>query len=630
MAGAFAFAVLPLAFLLVIAFYVGLFYVACLLTSSPLPPFFRSVGLVALAFFTSLLIGLTIVVGFAVILVLCYDVNPEAVHSMGGSGVGAIFIRIIMSLFSFCLFVVIAGMIYNWGLNIDNGQGIATVQYGIPMALSMLIFTVGIIGRMTGVIVDPPAPEPAPVARVAPAPPRPAPRIHREVVVEPTPEPEPPTPAFEIPQAPAEPDPALADPALASNPYRPPGTVSHQPFNRSVQPQPAMPADTNLFPNAGNGPNRFGAQQPGEAAAESLPFDISPGPGAEPLPATRPRPESLLGRADWAMEYGQLNTALQHLYAAAVVEDAELVWQNVAWGESFNRPMFCVMWGVGVDGAIPSGVDADTATAGILPAVRGELQDLARRTVFGKHAEQLVQDIGMEVDRRKLLANAREAGIDVLATVSLQNKPGAPGRGNELTLYVYLFDVATGRSLWRSDGLTRTRYLLALNQGQDLGIDLAAEAGQQASRLCRLIPNCPLEVADARTAIRSYIDSRPSNPLEGLYRLNYLHRQKKITDTEKSLFLNDLVGKEAADVLAGADPAAKQQWVARWLPELRTPTLRRPAANGNRPFSGFSGGRPGLPADDPAAEEPPIEPDESGFPRRPVTPGTGGNRFFID
>ena len=640
MAGAFALAVLPLMFLIGLVFYVGLFYLGCILTGTPLTPFFKTTGLVALAMFAAGIVMTAIVLGFSILMVLFYHVETEPAQPPGR--IGAMVVNLLYMMFSFCVFVVIAGAIYNWGLNIETGQGIATVQHGIPTAFCLLLLVVGIVGYLTGAIKEaPPAstartfkigevgriPTPTPV----PTPVRPGPvivsRPAETVTPVPTPEVEHPTPAFEIPRAPVDTDPPVADPALepatASNPYRTPGTNSYRTFNRSAQPQPEMSADADLFPNAASRPNRFGAQQPSEMAAESLPFVTSPVPGAEPVPTARPRPESLLGRADWALEYGQIHTGLQHLYAAAVVDDAELVWQNVAWSETFKRPMFCVMWGVGVDGAVPAGADSGTATAGILPAVRDELVDIARRSVFAKHADQLVQDLGIEADRRKLLAKARDAGIDVLAVVSLQRISGAPGRGPEMMLYVYVFDVATGRSLWKSDGLSSTRYLIVKNQGQDLGVELAAEAGQQASRLCGLTPNCPLEAADARKAMRSYVDSRPTNPLEGLFRLNYLHKQEKITDLEKSLFLNDLVGKESAEVLAGGDTAAKQQLVARWLPELRTPTLRRPVPRTNRPFGGFS-------TDEPATEEPPADPDESGLPRRPATSGAGGNRFFID
>jgi len=615
-------AFLLLGLLVAIAIHVGLFYLACLLTSSPLPNFFKSLGLVAMAIAINGTIFGIIGSMITFILVAFYDVSPQALAALHGSGAGALFVRLMIAVFGFCLCVVVAGVIYNWGLKIENGQSIATVQYGIPMAFSMLIVVVGLIGRITGVIVDPPEPEPTPIARITPAPvptpPRPVPQERHTIVVEPTPQPEPPQPAFIIPQAttPTPVPPRVEYPSADTTP-QPPYGVPGQPYQSSMQPS----AESQPAPDTASRQNPFSQQPPGAMAAESLPFEIPF--GGQAVPATRPIPEGLLSRADWAMEYGQLQAGQQHLYAAAVVDDDPLVWQNVAWSENFNRPLFCVMCGVGVQGAIPAGIDPNVATAGIASAVQTELQDIARRSVFSKHAEQLVADVGISADRNKLLANARDAGLDMLAVVNLQTS-----RNGDVMLYVYLFNVANGNSLWRSEGLTKTRYLKFREQGQDLGVELAAEAGQQASRYCGLSPSCPLNQADARAQMRAYVDTRPSNPLEGLFLLKYLHRQQKIGDLDQSLFLSDLVGKDAAAVLSGNDAAAKKQLVARWLPELRPPAMPRPAVN--RPFGGFPGGNAQSSADESTPEGAATDAEGAPLPRRPVTPGAGGNRFFID
>lgn len=632
---------LPLVFLIALILYVGLFYLGCLLTGSPMTPFFKTVGMVALALVAALLVVVAISLMFWLLLTMNYRVKAPS-EPMGP--VGQMFVRMIVVMFHFCIFVVVAGAIYNWGLKIDNGQSIATVQSGIPTAISFLGLVVGIIGSLAGVIEEEPVPpayaRSGPPA-VSPRPPVVSPRRSYDPVVMDTPSastpapvpqvqtpnattPRPSRPVFEIPQDPPQ-VPAATDPAAADPASTDPGNPAPPLFASSGR-RPGSPfgSDANLPQGSNANPRRDFSPTPPATSGGNVPFDTSPFPADVPQQSVRPRPESLLGKADWAMEYGQLHTALQHLYAAAIVEDNPQVWQNVYWSEQFERPLFCVMWAVGVEGALPPGVDSATATAGILPAVRSELQDQVRRSVFSKHAEALVQDVGVEVDRRKLLANARDAGVDVLAVVSLQQK-SAPGPArSEVTLFVYLLDVASGRSLWRSEGLTRTRYLLARNQGQDLGVELAATAGQEASKLCGFSPNCPLQAERARTTIRNYVDTRPTNPLPGLFRLSYLHRQEKITAAEKELFVRDLVGNEAAAVLAGKDLDAKQKWVARWLPELRAPQLRRPASPA--PFSG-------IPTDTPTAdgEDPALPPDDAAFPnRRPVGAPSGGNRFFID
>src|SRR5690606_25906339 len=71
-------------------------------------------------------------------------------------------VNLLYMMFSFCVFVVIAGAIYNWGLNIETGQGIATVQHGIPTAFCLLLLVVGIVGYLTGAIKEAP---PASTAR---------------------------------------------------------------------------------------------------------------------------------------------------------------------------------------------------------------------------------------------------------------------------------------------------------------------------------------------------------------------------------------------------------------------------------------------------------------------------------
>lgn len=619
-------AAIPLICVVVLAGCVGLFYLACLITKSNFPPFFKSIGLVALGLFATVLTIASLVTGFAAILVLFYELDMEAIRKMSAErsgGVGVLLVRMLVTMVAFFFYVAIPGTIYNWGLKTEEGHGLASIQYGIPTALTLLVFGVGIIGHLTGVVADP-SEKQTEVARVSPPPrpvsPRPAP-TPTPPVSENTSQPETPSTTIVIPPTPTPPSPRY-NITPSDNSASVPSSVPSQPYQGPVNLASETSADTEL-PNTADAATQFGQPRPGQMAAESVPFENPV--GGQAVQATRPIPEGFLSRADWAMEYGQLYAAQQHLYAAAVVDDDPLVWQNVAWSETFNRPMFCVMCGVGVQGAIPPGVYPNVATAGIATAVQTELQEHARRSVFSKHANQLVQDIGISPDRNKLLANAREAGLDLLALVNLQST-----RTGDVMLHVYLLNVSTGSTLWRSDGLTRTRFIRFRDQGQDLGVELAAEAGQQASRFCGLSPSCPLKEADARAQIRPYVDTRPNNPLEGLFRLKYLHRLQKISDIDQTVFLSDLVGKDAAAILSGNDLATKQQLVARWLPELKQPTPPRPAANVNRPFGGFPGGNTESSADETTPEGAAAEAEPAPLPRRPATPGAGSNRFFID
>ncbi len=624
---------LPLILLLTLIFYIGLFYIGCLLSGTPFTPFFKSAGLTALTLLCTCLIIFTFAVLFGLMLVLFYDAEPPQPPGK----LGTMFLRMFGAFVYLCVFVVVGGALYNWGLKIDSGQSIAMYQCGIPTGFVCLLTFVGIIGYMTGAIKDDPPPayvdagsRPQPVqptiqGRNSITPPpvevaRPPVEVGRPSV-SPTTVSQPERPLFEIPQA--SPD-AAAGRTGAFGTER--SSTPTRPLFATPDPAASVPAGDHA---AASSPAGLDPGNTASSTGNHQSSDASPFPSSTPQPTVRPRSQSLLGKADWAMEYGQLHTALQHLYAAAAVENDPQVWQNVNWSEHFNRPMFCVMWGVGIEGTLAPGIDPETATAGILPAVRTQLQDLLRRSVFSKHAEALVQDLGIADDRRKLLASARDAGVDALVTVSLQQKavPGQPRP--ELTLYVYLQDAATGRSLWRSGGLTRTRYLVALNQGQDLGLELAEEAGLEASKVCGLVSHCPLQADEARTAVRELISSRPANPLQALFLLRYLQRQEKITVAEYGVFQRELVGDDAANVLAGNDHTARQQLIARWLPPLRTPAIRQPAAtSGPSPFSGVPTASPGLGAASPDSSSAPVP---SGVPGgEPMGANRGGNRFFID
>lgn len=635
MQGAVSLEVIPLIFLLKLAFFVSLFYLACLISSTPLPPFFKTAGLVALSLvITTVIFGVTLL-GFYVVLEVFYHVEVTIPKLTGG--IGAMFVNMLIAMFGFSVFVVVGGLIYNWGLKIDNGQSIATVQAGIPTAFCVMVLMVGVLGRLTGIVSEPQEADPTQVAQADfssfPTPAEAATTDQQQQAAEPAAQPEDgaftPASAAVAASMPSDAEALTEDQNSSLLLPASPSGVKAQPPRGSVLPPTETRAFTELFSTPPAWPNPVGERPSDSTEAESVPFS-TPEPESLFVPATRPIPVGLLSRADWALEHGQIYAALQHLYAAAVAEDAPLVWQNVAWSETFNRPLFSVMWGVGVEGAIPTYSNPNLATAGILAAVYDQLQGLARRSVFSKHAEQLVHDAGVAADRRKLVASAREAGLDALAVVSLQRVSGGAGRTSETMLYVYLLDVATGRTLWRSDGLTRTRYLRFREQGHDLGVELAAEAGQEASRLSALTSTCPLKESDARARIREWIDARPNNPLHALFVLNYLHRQQKISDSDKALMLEDLVGQEAAAVLAGNDADAKGQQVANWLPQLRPAAVPRPSFRNNRPFAGFSGEQSDIPSEESVPEERPAEPEAESLPRRPATSGAGGARSCID
>lgn len=119
--------------------YLGLFYVGCLARGTRLPNFFKAAGLVAL----SLLLGAvaaSIVSAFIWLgVMLAIGFNQQAVidnyHLLRG-------ISLFIAFLNFGIVVMIGGMIYNWGMDTEDGPGIAQVQYGIPLLIGLALFII--------------------------------------------------------------------------------------------------------------------------------------------------------------------------------------------------------------------------------------------------------------------------------------------------------------------------------------------------------------------------------------------------------------------------------------------------------------------------------------------------------
>ncbi len=371
---------------------------------------------------------------------------------------------------------------------------------------------------------------------------------------------------------------AANEPLDPRDPYSTAASTPPRAFGPSIPNQtPSIPAQSPLggLPVVVGTPTIPGpASLPaGNFPGASIPSGTTlPGPMPEvpaPNSVAGPVPSGLTGKADWALQNNQAATGLQYLYAAAVIENDAAAWDRVAWNEELERPVVALHWGVGVEGDLPRDANLDEATGGVLPGLKAQLEKVSGESALGKHAAQLVKSLGAGRTRDDLLASARLAGVDVLAEVDLQIRVTPATRRQELLISVYLFDVASGKALWRSEALSRTKFLLGQQQGRNLGLELAAEAGNQATRISRTTQTCPFDPAAARTRCRELVDSKPTQPLSALFQIRYLQRQQKLNDREASLMVSNLVGSEAAQMLASNSPADKQTLVDRWTPKLQ-------------------------------------------------------------
>ncbi len=610
---------------------VGLFYLACAFTNSIAHPFGPVAGLTALAMFGSFWGSFALYYVVAAIIQAIKIENPVAL------GHTFLLIATMAQVFSLFLFVMIAGAIYNWGLKIDDGQALAFVQGGIPVGVFLLITGVNWIRFISFTasyesVADqrPRYSSPAPAPYRPPVSTRPAPY---------TPQPVPrsqPSPRSTVPDPARTADPAESSPNPNPQPYAPP-QPRPAPANVPVSPVAPSPAETagptvdprDPYATARTTPPRgfavvsvansgLASNAPGGTAnpagipsegipgeGSSLPSGFNPvgdpsvGPGSNPAgnvpslgsgqgtpvagASIRPIPQSLVGKADWAMEYGQLDTALQHLYAAAVIEQDPTVLQQAAWSDTLQRPVFAVTWGVGVEGLLPANANLDAVTAGVLPALRAELEKRAAASAFGKHAATLVQSLNVGRTRDDLLGNARLAGVDVLAAIVLQTRLAPGTRRPETLMTIQFFDVLSGKPLWRSESLNPIRFVQAAQAGRNLGLELAAEAGKQANPIAAVSRNCPLDAAAVRKSIRELIDSRPSPPLAALFQVRYFQQVQKLTDGEVRIMVRDLVGQDVAEMLASGDDTERQELVKRWVPKLKDPVVNTPAPSPTAP-----------------------------------------------
>ena len=73
-----------------------------------------------------------------------------------------------------------------------------------------------------------------------------------------------------------------------------------------------------------------------------------PGNAAGTAAPAEPEPETLLTKAEYAMQQGNEKQAFDYLYASALAEEKTDVLDKFLWVNAFKRPAMAVRWGIGV------------------------------------------------------------------------------------------------------------------------------------------------------------------------------------------------------------------------------------------------------------------------------------------
>ncbi|MBI1899855.1 MAG: hypothetical protein HYS13_01920 [Planctomycetia bacterium] len=600
-----AFAALVFMYLL----YLGLYYLGCLAAGEGVPNFFKSMGLVALTLVTAGLINLIIAL-FGILFVVA---AIGGVTNIPNNLWLFRALEVVLMIVGFGICVMTGGAIYNWGLKTEEGQKIATVQFGIPALIAFAFLMLSIIavrdpagGKQPGEVAFGSSlfnrPDPVPDTSYTPG---------GSTVVIPTagggsvsPGPgsyyTPPAggigsgprgtgqfPPNGIGSPPGDASPGgLSLPPVPLDGSDPPGRDT--PFPPSDPPM--GPDGGSRLPPAGRPPDAAlppGATGPSTGASTGAQQTTDPPP--------RPAPVTLADKSLRSLEEGRIDDALQFLYAEALVDEAAL--RRVRWSARLGRPKIAVRWGIGTVGPVFAGATIDwgvTQTAAVAGAGAGDrqppgadggnppmpgeagglppgggaqgadplggvaarvgrhLQDKTYRAGLGKSGLPVVAVLDTAENVNALLARASDQGLDAVAVVVVSTKYIGLNRNRDDSLSVEIYDVARKKAAGKTKVVSARQAAIERQKGRDILAQIVREATGIIDKEFDLVRAPTLTAAEAKSRAAALIDER-ADPIKGMFELKFYQSTSLLSGDDVFRAMVSLIGEDdAAKFLDGS------------------------------------------------------------------------------
>ncbi len=329
-------------------------------------------------------------------------------------------------------------------------------------------------------------------------------------------------------------------------------------------------------------PERAGTVPPQTVPPRTAVPRVSRPASPRSVPDKAPRYSSHPGASDrFTGTFEQRNRRyVRQTMADLIAGDDATVAHRVKWFPAAKRPTIGLRWGVGVTVTgvaspprrLISVSDLAKVTGPAGPAVGNGLQERLSSGEFGKWPDagdekyRQVAILGSGSQSR-LVDQARNAGLDMVAVFELIVKSLGVGTKTETIMRLRFVDVAIGEPLWVSGRLSDIKIRAAMHEGRDLAGDFVGKATAEIDQnFClKPMPSLKPEHIQGRLATLAEEASDSPDSLPILVELRYYQAKQLLTPEQATPIYNKIVGDDKGSTLATGDGDQRRQVLNEWL-----------------------------------------------------------------